>query len=445
MKRVAVAVASFFFLLTPSLFANVNIVVGDDNPGVYGAAITAGTFAQSGAQPFTLSSPTLANRIDLGFDTGLLGAGSSGVYPFTIHIANGLNPGSLDLLTLNENILLPTNGAVATYSYTFTPIYLSAGTYYLILTSTQPAGIFSLIWSQNLPGGSSVGSLGSASINNGGEFGGWYAFPPFCSSPGTCTTGTMAFDLDFVFGPVHGLFGASLAQSIRLLVGPGNPPPGVGEEVALNFVDSNGNPIGPSTKLTLNQGDIAWLDFNAGQYVKQLGQRIEVQPVVTLLSDTAGTSPPLTVEIFDQITGFSTVLVPAVQVSAAPTFIPQGLAGLQTMRLNVVAFPPGPSFPPGPTCVAQLSFADSSGNPLGPSAPANLTPGMSTSLDFDADTVGLKLGQRIEVLPVVSVTPTTTTGPPVASVCGASVEVFDHITGRTETYQPAGTALPAVQ
>jgi hypothetical protein len=59
--------------------------------------------------------------------------------------------------------------------------------------------------------------------------------------------------------------------------------------------------------------------------------------------------------------------------------------------------------------------------------------------------VGLKLGQRIEVLPVVSVTPTTTTGPPAASICGASVEVFDHITGRTETYQPAGTALPAVQ
>ena len=444
MKRVAVALASFFFLMTPSLFANVNIVVGDDNPGVYGAAITAGTFAQSDAQPFTLSSPSLANRIDLGFDTGLLGAGSSGVYPFTIHIANGLNPGSSDLLTLNENILLPTNGAVATYSYTFTPIYLSAGTYYLILTSTQPAGLFSLIWSQNLAGGTSVGSLGSASINSGGEFGGWQAFPPFCSS-GTCTTGTMAFDLDFVFGPVHALFGASLGQSIRLLVGPGNPPPGVGEEVALNFVDVNGSPIGPSTKLTLNQEEIAWLDFNADQYVKQLGQRVEVEPVVTLLSNTTGTPPPSTVEVFDRITGFSTVLVPAVQVSAAPTFIPQALAGLQTMRLNIVAYPTGPAFPPGPACVAQLSFVDPNGNPLGPSTSAALNPGMTTSLDFDADTVGLKLGQRIEVLPVVSVTPPTTTGPPVASVCGASVEVFDHITGRTETYQPAGMALPAVQ
>jgi hypothetical protein len=445
MKRIAVALVSFFFLTTPSLFANVNVVVGDDNPAVYGADITAGTFAQSGAQAFTLNSPTLANRIDLGFDTGLLGAGSSGVYPFTIHIANGLNPGSSDLLTLNENILLPTNGAVATYSYTFPPIYLSAGTYYLILTSTQPAGLFSLIWSQNLPGGSSVGSLGSAYNNNGGEFGGWQLFAPFCSTSGTCTTGTMAFDLDFVFGPVHALFGASLGQSIRLLVGPGNPPPGVGEEVALNFVDINGNPIGTSTKLTLNQGEIAWLDFNADQFVKQLGQRVEVQPVVTLLSNTTGPPPPSTVEVFDQITGFSSVLVPAVQVSAAPTFIPQALAGLQTMRLNVVAYPPGPAFPPGPACVAQLSFADSNGNPLGPSTSASLTSGMASSLDFDADTVGLKLGQRIEVLPVVSVTPTTTTGPPVASVCGASVEVFDHITGRTETYQAAGTALPAVQ
>jgi hypothetical protein len=437
MKRIIVVLVAFFSLMTPLLFAGV--VVGDDNPGVYGAGITAGSFAQSAAQAFTLNSPTLANRIDLGFELAFLGPGTSGVYPFTIHIANGLTPGSSDLLTLNENIEEPTNGGITTLAYTFAPIYLPAGTYYLILTSTQSAGILSLIWSQNLYDGTSVGSLGNAYTNGtGGEFGIWQQFPAFCSTAAPCTNGTMAFTLDFVLGPVHSIFGASLAQSIRLLVGPGNLPPGIAEEVALSFADTNGNPIGSSTKVSLNQGQIAWLDFNADAYVKQFGQRVEVQPVVALLSNTAGSPLPSTVEVFDQITGFGSSLVPAIQVSAAPLFNPQGLAGFQTMRLNAVAYPPGP-------CLARLGFADPNGNQLGSTLAVNLSPGQAASLDLNADTLGLKLGQRIEVLPIVTVTPPVTTGPPVASVCGASAEVFDQITGRTETYQPEQTALPAAQ
>jgi hypothetical protein len=118
-----------------------------------------------------------------------------------------------------------------------------------------------------------------------------------------------------------------------------------------------------------------------------------------------------------------------------PTFIPQGLAGGQTMRLNVVAIPPDP-------CIGQLSFADKNGTLLGASMPVNLTPGTATSLDLNADSVSLKLGQRIEVQPVVSALPSAAA---TNSACQGSVEVFDHLTGRTWTYQVGGSLLPAVQ
>ena len=58
---------------------------------------------------------------------------------------------------------------------------------------------------------------------------------------------------------------------------------------------------------------------------------------------------------------------PAAQsVSGAPGFFPQALAAGQTMRLNVVAFPPDP-------CIGVLSFADKNGLGLGASMPLRST------------------------------------------------------------------------
>jgi hypothetical protein len=444
MKPIKVA-ATFFLLCFQLLVATpsfASVAVGDDQP-VFVLGLGSIFSGQSVAQSFTLTSDTTVNQVDLGFLTFLLHS-ASGTYPFTIHITNGLAVGSQELLTLNETISLPlvSPDGQSTFSYGFTPITLAAGTYYLILTS--PFSLPSLEWEQNQIGSAVVGSLGAAYIDNGPELGpGWQVFPADCpqNPTGSCTTnGTMAFDLDYVvytvpIPPVGWVFG----QGVRLTVvaGPAVVPPGVPVEANLGFVDLNGDAVGPSLQVALNPGQTQSLEWAAP--VQQLGQRVEVRPVVTQTS-TDPSSPLLqaSVEVFDLLTGFGTVLAPAPatqSVSGVPGFFPQGLAGGQTMRLNVVAFPPGP-------CTGVLSFADKNGARLGPSLPVNLTPGMAASLDLNADALGLKVGEHMEVQPVISASPSISAGPPITSACQGSVEVFDHLTGRTWTYQ---SGLPAVQ
>jgi hypothetical protein len=433
-------VAAIFFLLVVAASSFASVVVGDDQP-VFVLGQGSIINGQSVAQPFTLSSDAIVNQVHLSF-LSLLLSHTSGAYPFTIHIANGLAVGSADVLTLNESVALPTTIGQITVSYGFAPITLAAGNYYLILTSSF--ALPPLEWEQNQAGSSTVGTLGSAYIDNGPEFGpGWQVFPPYCpqNNTGLCTTsGTMAFDLDFVLNTVPiPPVGGALGQGVRLTVvaGPAVVPPGVPVEANLGFVDLNGNAVGPSSQVALNPGQAQSLQWIAP--VQEFGQRVEVRPVVTQIS-TDPSSPTLqaSVEVFDLLTGFSTVLAPAPaaeSVSALPRFLPQGLAGGQTMRLNVVAFPPDP-------CIGQLSFADKNGAALGPSLPVNLAPGTATSLDLNADGLGLTLDQHTEVQPVVSVAPSISSGPPIATACQASVEVFDHLTGRTWTYQ---RQLPAVQ
>jgi hypothetical protein len=444
MKPIKVA-ATFFLLCFQLLVATpsfASVAVGDDQP-VFALGLGSIFSGQSVAQSFTLTSDTTVNQVDLGFLTFLLHS-ASGTYPFTIHITNGLAAGSQELLTLNESISLPlvSPGGQSTLSYGFAPIALTAGTYYLILTSSF--SLPSLEWEQNQIGSAVVGSLGPAYIDNGPELGpGWQVFPADCpqNPTGLCTTnGTMAFDLDYVvytvpIPPVGWVFG----QGVRLTVvaGPAVVPPGVPVEANLGFVDLNGNAVGPSLQVALNPGQTQSLEWAAP--VQQLGQRVEVRPVVTQTStDPSSPSLQASVEVFDLLTGFGTVLAPAPaaqSISGVPGFFPQGLAGGQTMRLNVVAFPPGP-------CTGVLSFADKNGARLGPSLPVNLTPGMAASLDLNADALGLKVGEHMEVQPVISASPSISAGPPITSACQGSVEVFDHLTGRTWTYQ---SGLPAVQ
>ena len=95
--------------------------------------------------------------MDLSF-LSLLLSHTSGAYPFTIHIANGLAAGSADVLTLNESLALPTTVGQITESYGFAPMTLAAGTYYLILTSSF--ALPQLEWEQNQAGSSTLGTLG---------------------------------------------------------------------------------------------------------------------------------------------------------------------------------------------------------------------------------------------------------------------------------------------
>ncbi len=103
MKKVRIA-ATFFLLLMP-LLSSASVVVGDDQP-VFVLGLGSIFSTQSVAQSFTLTSDTIVNQVDLGFLTLLLHS-ASGAYPFTIHITNGLTPGSQELLTLNEVSLYP--------------------------------------------------------------------------------------------------------------------------------------------------------------------------------------------------------------------------------------------------------------------------------------------------------------------------------------------------
>jgi hypothetical protein len=103
-----------------------------------------------------------------------------------------------------------------------------------------------------------------------------------------------------------------------------------------------------------------------------------------------------------------------------------GVTLLQTVRLNVVAIPPDP-------CVGQISFVDSSRNLVGNSLmTVNLNPGQATFLDLPGNTLVNKVGQRVEVQPVV----TAFNSPGVANACLASAEVYLNGLGTTTAYFP---------
>ena len=252
-------------------------------------------------------------------------------------------------------------------------------------------------------------------------------------------------------------FGGGLGQIIHIVAGPVMVPPGVPVELNLGFVDINGNSVGPSRTVTVGAGETASLDLIVDQLVQQLGQRVEVRPVVeiadigTAVGAAAGAPagaaapapPPVELpevtEVFDRLTGYGTVLVPAkTAFPPNPIFALQGLAGGQTIRLAVSAFPPNP-------CAGTLGFANKDGSPVGPSLQVNLQPGQAALLDLNSATLGLQEGQRIELQPVLSTTPSTAARPPVPSRCMANAEVFDNATGRTGTYQTGAKELPAVQ
>jgi hypothetical protein len=103
-----------------------------------------------------------------------------------------------------------------------------------------------------------------------------------------------------------------------------------------------------------------------------------------------------------------------------PEFDLIGVTELQTARLNVVAFPPGP-------CVGQLSFVNAQGVQVGNTLNVQLAPGQAASLDLPGSTLVTKLGQRAEVQPVVAAT---------NGGCVASTEVYINGLGATSVYFP---------
>ncbi len=245
--------------------------------------------------------------------------------------------------------------------------------------------------------------------------------------------------------PNFSLVGLAFNQSLRINIvvptaQPGFPPSSCA--AALWFLDANGNPVGPSRSVNLDPGQSASLDLNANTVLKRFGQRVELRPV-------AITFPPdpcvVSAEVFDNFTGFSTLVIPATSVlippgpneiaPGPPNFGMQGLAVGQVLRLNAVAYPPNPAYPPSP-CTATLGFADHNGNAVGAATTVNLSPGQTASLDLNSSVVIANpftggsfaiFGQRVEVRPLVRLLPTSVA----PNACQVSAEVFDTFTGRT--------------
>jgi hypothetical protein len=226
-------------------------------------------------------------------------------------------------------------------------------------------------------------------------------------------------------------------QTLRVSVAapavPAGVPTGGPVQAVLGFVNSSGEPIGPSSTVSLNPGQVASLDLNGST----LAALTEIRPVVTSVA-VPGAAPGIpqgalqaSAEVFDTLTGFGSVLVRGKGnfVSAAP-LVPQGVAYGQIMRTTAAARSDTP-------CSATLRFADSNGAQVGPTATVNLSPGQSTSLDFSADSLTGRVGHRIEVQPQVGLSAAGAPGP----VCEAAVEVLDPFIRTVSTRQDSVNPL----
>lgn len=111
--------------------------------------------------------------------------------------------------------------------------------------------------------------------------------------------------------------------------------------------------------------------------------------------------------------------------AGSPQFGMVGLAAGQVLRLNVVAYPPNP-------CMATIGFRNANGQipQPEPGKTVSLNPGESAFVDLPAVALGIQFGGRREFQPVVTLTPQPQPDANAApNACGASVEVFDAITG----------------
>jgi hypothetical protein len=202
----------------------------------------------------------------------------------------------------------------------------------------------------------------------------------------------------------------------------------------LGFQNSSGNPVGPTTSLTLQPGQSASLTLNGDSLTDLAGKRVEVLPTVVLNPSPSPDSCQASAEVFDNVFGITSVLVPgAFGYPANPDLGMLGVTVLQTVRLNVVAYPIDP-------CIGQISFLNSNGELVGNSLMnVSLNPGQATFLDLPGSTLVTKLGQRAEVQPVM--TPNSASAAP--NACVVSAEVYVNGLGTTASFYPVDPCGPS--
>jgi hypothetical protein len=399
------------------LATSIGFVFQYTNCGVVGSG------SESVAAPFTPKGSYSLTKIDLGL---------SGNVPLTVELradADGLPGSILESWTLNGpfgNAGLSSGQTPTTVSVVDSlNLTLQGGTQYWVALEPGALTPCSSNYDDWIPS-SFVGPTAFLSSSTNGMWESW-------ANP--------SFQVDNLWIPEFDVMGLppsyarfhyhhwGLGQTIRLtaVAGPVNVQPGVPVEAVLGFLDTNGNPLGPSKTVNLTLGQTQSLDF-----MPAANMQGDVLPVVTPVPGTTsfGGQIRASAEVFDDVVKSGTVFEAGhIALPSAPLFAPQGLAGGQTMRITVFAWPPDP-------CIATLGFEDSMGNPVGPTMPVNLTGSQSASLDLNADSLRLRVGQRTEVQPIVTVVTAVGTAAPQMSACPASVAVFDDLTGRNETYQP---------
>jgi hypothetical protein len=221
------------------------------------------------------------------------------------------------------------------------------------------------------------------------------------------------------------MIGITRGQTLQINVVAFPPDPCIAQ---LGFQNNSGNPVGTTTAVTLQAGESASLALNGNSLGSAAGQRLQVLPTVAPAVGVAN-GCQASVEIFDNVLGITSVLVPGtVNFPPSPALGMLGVTGLETVRLNVVAYPPDP-------CVGQISFLNSNGAVVGNAVMnVNLGPGQATFLDLPGSTLVSKLGQRAEVRPVV--TPSLVSTAP--NSCVPSAEVYINGLGTTSSYYPPG-------
>ena len=198
----------------------------------------------------------------------------------------------------------------------------------------------------------------------------------------------------------------------------------------LGIQDSKGNLIASTPVLTLLPGQSTALSVNANTLTNAFAQRVQLLPTVQGPDGSfTASSCVASVEVVDNLVHETAVLARgAVSLPPVPIFGMLGVTLLDTVRLNVVAWPPDP-------CIGTIGFADANGNQIGNSKPVQLAAGQgATFLDLPGSAVVSALGQRAEVRPFVTVTG--------SSACIASVEVYGNVTGATHVYWPPDPCSP---
>jgi hypothetical protein len=183
--------------------------------------------------------------------------------------------------------------------------------------------------------------------------------------------------------------------------------------VTLGFQNRNGVAVGPTKTVSLQPGQSESLTLNGGSLVAT-DQRVELLPTVTGMDGAAtGAACVASVEVIANASSVTTVLAPgAVGFPPVPVFGMLGVTAVQTVRLNLVAFPPDP-------CIGTIGWVDMNGTQIGTSMAVQLSAGQATHLDLPGGGV---LGSRAEVRPVVVVN---------GGACIASAEVYNTTTKAT--------------